>query len=409
MVFYPLAIPLYLGGVRNLMFIELISPVLCFIFFMELLSEKRPLFSRKISIFFIAIAVLSLWAMLHYLKNPVSGQMLFGASYQEGGIRAYYIIFVGITTFLCSFWFFRYKKLNVNKWFILLLTVSLFLGYLRLIGYFNGFDIPFVGGVFRYAGATKDFYRIGGLSEMAILGITVFLSLYYRKKLNIFPIAIFIAFFVLLILSGGRSAFFGTILTIFVYFTLINKKYFYPFILFFLIVTGIYTIFLSGFDLHYQAKRLIAVEGGFEEQDKFRYSSFQNYLDAFKDSPVFGKGIGHKDIKTLSVESRFAEIQLATGGHGSYLSILSIFGIGGLFFLIVMLFGSMYYAYKIFKNETDFKDNAKLALFAFLYLIILSVVFIPGHAGYNNIELWFLSGLIAGLTARDEVENGKFQ
>ncbi len=100
---------------------------------------------------------------------------------------------------------------------------------------------------------------------------------------------------------------------------------------------------------------------------------------------------------------KFVEAEYIKGGHGSYLSMLSLFGIGGAFFIIVMLYGSMYYAYRIFKRSLEFQDDARLALFAFLFLLSLSVFYISWGKGYDSMQLWFLSGMIAGIKAKEEV------
>ena len=216
-VFFPLCFS-HLGPIPEFKWVEILAPFLCILFVIEILYKRQLFFSKKSSLFFVAIAVLSLWAIVNYIKSPVSAENLFGASATEGGLRGYYTIFIGIATFFCSFWFFKYKELNINKWFFLLLMFSLVLGYLRLIGFFSNFYIPFLGGVFRYAESSEAYYRIGGLSEMAILGITILLSLFYKTRWNIFSIFIFMSSLVLLFFSGGRIVFFGTLLTLIFYF-----------------------------------------------------------------------------------------------------------------------------------------------------------------------------------------------
>jgi len=403
-VFFPLCFS-HLGPISEFKWIEILAPFLCILFIIEILYKKQPFFSKKSSLFFIAIAILSLWAIVNYIKSPVSAEKLFGASFTEGGLRSYYTIFIGIATFFFSFWFFKYKELNINKWFFLLLMFSLVLGYLRLIGFFNNFHVPFLGERFRHnATGSFSFYRIGGLSEVAILGITISLALLYKKRWKLIFIFIFIGFLMLLFFSGGRAAFFGTLLALALYVVLINRKYFFHLVFLLLILIAIYNIITLFVPLPNQLNRLFAIKGGFARQDLYRYHTFIYYWEIFKEYPIFGKGIGY--LKYLAISGSpnagFLSDQLMSGGHGSYLSILCTFGIGGIFFLTVILFGSIYYSYRIFKKDIGAQDNAKLALFAFLYLIILSIVFIPGGSGYNNMGLWFLSGMIAGINSKDE-------
>ena len=407
-VFFPLAFS-HLGPIREFKWIEMLAPFLCVLFIIEMFYKKRSFFSKKSGLFFIAIGILSLWALISYIKRPVSGQMLFGASYTKAGIRSYYTIFVGIATFLCSFWFFKYKKLNVDRWLILLLSFSLLFGCLRLIGYFENFYIPFLGGNFRYEEPYVSYHRICGLDDMAILGIPVTLALFYKRKWNVFTFFCIVSYLGLVFISGGRSYFFGIMLTIVVYVILLKKRYFAHFGVAGTIGLLLYNIIKTAIPLPNQLNRLLAVKGGFLQQDLYRYHTLIYYWETFKNHTIFGKGIGYlQNIVIAGVPHGNAEFiaeQLMSGGHCAYLSILCTFGIGGGFFLAVMLFGSMYYVYNILKKEDNSQDDVRLALFTFLYLIILSIVFIPGGSGFNSMELWFLSGVAAGILAKDEIKN----
>ena len=185
---------------------------------------------------------------------------------------------------------------------------------------------------------------------------------------------------------------------------MINRKYFFYFVILLLIIISVYNIFTLFVPLPNQLNRLFAIKGGYAQQSLGRYYTFIYYWEIFKEYPIFGKGIGYLENITISGSkySDFISLQVGSGGHGSYLSILTIFGIGGIFFLTVTLFGSIYYSYRIFKRDIGFQDNAKLGLFAFLYLIVLSIAFVVGGSGYNIMELWLLSGMIAGINAKVE-------
>lgn len=413
-VFVPLIFPYPIGPFGK--WIEIIAPSLCFFFILEILSKKQSLLSKKASIFFVAIGVLSLWSVVDYIKHPVLGQLTFGA--EKGGLRQYYTIFTGITVFLCSFWFFKYKELNVRKWFFLLLIVSLVLGYLQLIRFFRDLGflttiLDFVGGPFVSIGSPGEaYYRIGGLASMAGLGISTLLSLFHKKRWDIFFIILLIGYLVLVFFGGSRMSALGIVTGIIVYITLINKKYFLPFIFFLLICVGIFISAGILPDRTGQIKRFTSVIEVSPLSFYGRYYASLYMWEIFKKNPIFGKGISHLEgieeeffIRHPEAQEEYyrqhIESQLAAGGHGAYFSILSIFGIGGFFWLIVMLFGGMYYAYRIFKRSDKFQDDAQLALFAFIYLIMLSIFSLTGGEGYNNMKLWFISGMIAGIISKE--------
>ena len=59
----------------------------------------------------------------------------------------------------------------------------------------------------------------------------------------------------------------------------------------------------------------------------------QFYLNSFKENPIFGKGLSdyHGIIFAINEEAEeFIRSVAFGGGHGSYISILGIFGITGI-------------------------------------------------------------------------------
>jgi len=179
-----------------------------------------------------------------------------------------------------------------------------------------------------------------------------------------------------------------------------------------LIPIWIYVFYFPNIDIsHSKFGRVTVLSGGLKTQSTDRYYSFLYMWEVFKTSPVFGKGVGYRTVtlrdeffnKHPEAKEYRSNIQgmIMSGGHGSYVSILTTFGIGGIFWLLTMLFGSIYYAYEIFKKN-HFRDDSKLALFAFIFLVILSVHMTIGGAGFDVSALWFLAGMIAGLKVRAE-------
>ncbi len=393
---------------------EIVAPVLFFLYLMKLVIEKKPLVSKKAAIFFAAVGVLALWTMISYIKTPVAG-VTFGASSKVGlGLRNYMIILTCINTFFLAFWCFRDEKINAEKALFVLLIIVLVLGNLRLFG----FSIPLLGkyySVQELAKETTKYSTTGGLRIMALMGVSTVFSLYYKKRLSFLPVFVFINSIVFSVFSGGRAMFFGILFAISLYFILLKRKHIIPLLFVILLVGSIYSVFLSNISVQDQRHgRIFALEGGLKEQNIVRYYYYLFMWEVFLDNPVFGKGLGYA---TIAHDSEFflrhegarkirvlLEQGIASGSHGSYMSILSIFGIGGFFFITVMNFGTVFYAYRIVRRSKEYNGDAKLALFIFMYVSIMSVHMITGGMGYDYRDMWFLPGIIAAILARNQAD-----
>ncbi len=421
MIFFPVALPSYLNMPMNTL-AETMSPVLCILAVLELLIRRQSFFSSKASLYFVAIGILVLWSIVHYINNPVMGQKVFGSALKSGGIRAYYQVVIGVTTFLCSYWFFKNNEVNVDRWLLISLILAISVGYLFIIESFTGrINTSALLSMGPSADAWDDKYQYHSLPLriIATLVCVLLLCVFHKRKWGFSFIIIFIQMFVFLLLGGGRSQLPAIILSLSAYVIFINRKYLFPVISVLLIGTGIYILFLS--DITFSKMkygRVFATEGGLKKQSDARYYSFLYRLEIFQSSPIFGKGIGFEKIRaqedffTKYPEAikyiEFIESQAAIGGHGAYLSILSIFGIGGLFFLMVMLYGSIYYSYRIIKMRGEVQNDVKLALFAFLYLTGFSVTFTVGGDGYTELKFWYLAGIVAGLLSKNRI-NGEIE
>ncbi len=339
-----------------------------------------------------------------------------GASQKGGGIRAYLVIISGISTFFVGFWFFKYEKINAGRCLLVLMLITLVLGNLKIAG----FSIPMMGRGYLIPGLIEEggFVKIGGLRNLSIIGFPVLFSFYYRRKWNAFPILLLINLIAFCVLGGGRAIFAGIVVATGLYYALINRKHLLPVIAIVLMVSSIYVLILSNSDFNKsEFSRVIYVEGGLKKQNEQRYYSYLYMWEIFKKHPVFGKGIGFGNISRQddffkehpAALKEFKTLELFTvqGSHGSYMSILSIFGMGGIYFLFVMVFGGMYYAYRIAVRKNSSDEEVRIAVFVFVYLGIMSIHLYTGGNGYNNRDVWFLPGVIAGLLARDEANKSK--
>jgi O-antigen ligase len=232
-----------------------------------------------------------------------------------------------------------------------------------------------------------------------MVGIPLLLSLCVKEKWNKLAFCAFIGFIVLLIISGGRTIFAGSILAIFAYVFLFRRKNIVPLSLILVLFTFTYILVIPNISLPGQVQRLTEVEHAMEEQESHRFKAYKLYWQSFLANPLLGKGIGFEG-ESISFET----VNLAGGGHGAYMSILAIFGTGGAIYFCIMLFGSMYQAYKISRDSTVEMDYMYLALFAFFSLIIIAVNAFAGGNGYTRPNLWFIAGIIAGIKALNREE-----
>ena len=382
--------------------VELLAPVLCFLLLIELLLNKQRLLSKKASLWFFAIGIISTWALINYSRNPVMGMFYLGTGLESTGLRSYFSVFVGITVFFSSYWFIQYKNINTKNLFIFLIAVALSLGLLKSFSYFAGVHIPLLNKFydFSYVNVTKSFFRIQGLSRLVIMAIPLLLSLFYREKITVLRILIFSVFFLLLILSGARTMFAATMLSILLYIAFIRKTDLLPFILLIVLFSASYILIIPQIELPDQLERMTGVTAAVEQQSKYRFEAYSVYLREFLENPIFGKGIGF-----AGGELDFVSHNLIHGGHGAYLSIMAIYGIGGLIFLCLLVFGTLYHSYKLFNVYKNHYEYALWTLFAFLYIFIRSINLLPAGDGITEYDIWYLAGIIAGIRSLDYKKN----
>jgi hypothetical protein len=92
----------------------------------------------------------------------------------------------------------------------------------------------------------------------------------------------------------------------------------------------------------------------------------------------------------------FARLQAGTGGHGSYISILSTFGLGGLFYLLLMIFGSLIYSFKLFiKNRDSNSSLVAVSVFILLLILIKMIYYISSHSGLDDFALYGIVAIVA--------------
>ena len=153
-----------------------------------------------------------------------------------------------------------------------------------------------------------------------------------------------------------------------------------------------------------QFNRIFSYDGGLIQQSLPRGFLFKFYLDNFLASPAFGKGIGGYAEVGLDGEylNEFVTTNLRIGGHGAYFSILSLFGICGAFYLIVFLFVNIIYQLRFFKSavSASLEKYKSVSLFILLSLLIKTATYVVGWSGFNDLALYLLAGLTAGILTK---------
>lgn len=413
LLFLSAAYPLSFGKVAHVsdfLWIEGLAPIMFACTCLCLIKDKHsflPYGSRFASLTLFGFLLI---AIVHYIYNPVSSQNLLSAGKYKGGIRAYYSILIGFCIFFSCLWLACYwtkQKTFFRKFLSFILWISLFIGYARLVTYLLGVELPLLKGVFDYSELARigKAHRIGGLSETATLGISALMALQYRKKWNPQFIIVLCLSLFLMVMSGGRSSSIGLLAAFYFYFIMINKKI-GPLILFTILLAILMLIFLQFEIFQTQFGRITNIGHGLKVDAPGRYSLFLFQKKIIMSHPFFGKGIG---VKYLNKNiPPFVFNQLVGGGHGSYLSILTIFGLYGLTFLITILFGTIvrgiFFIYREYRSSILSKGDSAMICFIVFELIIMSFEFLAGGNGYSNLKVYLLAGIATGLFSKREYE-----
>ena len=414
--------PFTFGNVKsipNLQIIEWLNPVVFLIIINELVPVNRVrlnqqhLSFRGLELFIFALLILITWTIVSYVNNEVLIEHYFSSVRKTGISRTYFNIFNSVILFFNTAAFIKlfYEEIDFEKWLNLIIYVSLLIGFLRITAFVFKFDLPFFANIYNYGAGTQIYggmaLRLGGLSEVAGFGIAALLAKHYlTQEINIYLVIIFIMF---VFFSGGRTFLVGLSFAFFVYSIFFEKRYVVYVTFLLLIVAVLIVFFLPEEILEGQIARITAFQGGIKGQDMHRFITYKLYINNFLDNPLFGKGIGPykgfiPPLKSIQVD--FIRHQQFSGGHGSYLSILSTFGIGGLFYLLVMVLGGIILAYR--KIKKYFIDNSILAaisIFSFFLLLIKSIIYITGYNGLKDFSLFFLVGLVASIRVIENDNN----
>jgi len=405
-VFYPLGIGM--GG--GLLWIELAAPAVFVLMIIENILKQRPMLVPKNRIYFVAILVFFIWACISWIKYPIYGSGSAISSGAEVGIKTYYRIIVSISAFFVSLWFsYFYLKKEFYIFLKILLFFSLFIGVVRLLGFFRGFNIPFMYGSFRYnleasTALGEVTLRLSGLDFAGYCGTFSLLALKqtrYALK-TIWFVLLLIVFTMFIFMNAGRTLAISYLLALFYYAVFIEgidiRKVFSGVVLIILLVISLQ--FLPDEILRGQISRITDLSGGVQGQYEHRRGYvYDAFMEAFYDNPVFGRGIRPVSIGRADRNTMFIQQMLSDGGHGAYYSMLGLFGLGGAFFLAIFLFLTLVKCHLIITRNKG--PDREIFVFIMLFLVLKILIFYTGGKGYNDYALYSFAGIFVGLQAKE--------
>jgi hypothetical protein len=124
-------------------------------------------------------------------------------------------------------------------------------------------------------------------------------------------------------------------------------------------------------------------------------------MEEFYEHPLFGRGIRPVEIGRADHDAEFVQHQLADGGHGTYHSLLGLFGLGGIFFISIFLFLPLISTHFILNNKLiAYKE---FYIFFMLNLLYRVLNYYVSGKGYNDYALYMLIGVFVGLNAKNYV------
>lgn len=398
---YPLATSL--GPVNQMPMILLLGPILTAFILFSVVIQGEAIFKKETTPFLVAIAIVVLWVLYGYLKEPFQFTMD-----NKIILKDYLAFFSGIIIFFFSLLYFKKYRVDEGNFLRFIILSAALFSFLRFLTFFSGFRLPFFGEEFMYhetggESAAAGIHRIGGIDRCCALAVPAILAYFptqRRKYLFLLP------FMGLAVAGGGRTIFFSLLGLLFIYLLIFEKKAvgFYLLSLTTILVTSMALLNVS---LPAQFSRIFKVKHLFLE-DELRVSTYEYYIDIFLRHPIFGKGI--RPYTEFFSGDPFVDKQLVSGGHGAYLSILAILGLGGLFFLLTFLGWGIFKSYRLLRRRQaagSWQYPDRITVFIFLSLVLIALACLTGRNGYADPNLYYCVGTLCGILLRKPALQGR--
>lgn len=407
LLFVPISIGHYRGNTLPISYLAI--PAFTVIYLLHKLTQRSPIYSlqRSLNPLLIPILIYFMVVFSNYFRNPID---LANIIYKAQGLR----VWIGYFLCFCCYLIFSEvvaTKIEITQRFIrFLFQLCIILSILGVILIFSYSVLKFLlylhnlGLFYNFYGGGGDIssthyrlygggYRIGTLQSVAPISLILLLTKVYKVN-NSLKWILYVFLWFSLALSGGRSFFLGMVLALVVWLIIQkNPRYLIaiPIIfLFFYLGLFVYYDILPGF-----LQRILQIRDAFATFEP-RVYLFSLYWESFlRINPLFGVSIGSVEFSTS-----FDWENLRVGGHGTYISILYLFGLVGFIPFVWGLVKGLKHSYSLSKRVND-KDKS-LAMFCFLWLTYFLVPMTFGGKG-SDLMYFAVLGIISGLCIRQKI------
>jgi hypothetical protein len=414
LIFYPFS-PGSIGPIPNVLVGELLIPLAFPALALAVTRAGLPLLPREGRRYGVAAGVLLLITGVHFVAGPVLDSLAGRIALGSSGLRPFYALFMYILLFFMAVWVLDWLPKNKESWarvFTLLLIASIALSVLRIITVTLAIDTPLLTGVFDYGGRTALAggtlaFRMGGLAETAGLGLACLAALWTMRVVSPrVAVPVLLWLLVCVGLSGGRSLTLGVAAALFAYLVGPGRGRRLSVILGGLLVVGVALAVALSYGYASQIDRLLALEGGIEQQDPARAEIFRIMWGHFLANPLIGKGIG---VAGEGLSDAFVAQQVVSGGHSSYVSMLGNFGLAGAFFLWMFVFDpiwrSLHHTRRAPLSQTHTWIQGVMT-FVLVQAVIRSIEYVVGGSGYQDPRMHLMAAafvVVAAAAARGDV------
>jgi hypothetical protein len=410
--FIPICMGKYFGESTPVSYF--VIPTITVLYLLLKIMQKTPIYSFRWSLNPLLIPTLIYFGVVFasFLRNPIFPSDIPKLRYESLGIHAwmayllsfcYYFIFTEVIatnaritkTSLKLLWQFSLILSVLGIVLVYSHTAQNVLYNLQNRGIVSEFLFD-TGGTnlleTRYRDPAVGVPHIGTLSGAAAMGLFLLLTVRSKILLN-WVLGIFLGY--ALILSGMRSAFAGTVIALVVW-LLIKRKPKYVLVSLVILIALYLGIFVFYENLPGFFQRTFRIRGSFQELDIGRARAFSSFWRSFFYHPLFGVGIGHSGFRYSSDWlTFFGSEQLRRGGHGTYLSLLYLFGLMGFIPFMIALIKGINSSYEL-SLKTDSELDQSFAMFCLLFLVYYTIPMAFGGAGRDPF-CFAIMGTISGL------------
>lgn len=400
LILFLLFIPLSLGnmlGIPNFLVLEALAPlILVYIYLIKIFSKQRcsiySIFENKFTLFVILYFII---IFLNFTRHSM-----------EVGFRILYNYFISFVLFLL---FLEFPLKKIRNLFIVLFWITIFTSFIGITVYYvspiksvlvklqnlkmlsNANSYLSTSWQIEKVSARLEWVRIGIIQTAAPISLILLITSVVRLS-NFLKWSLIIFLFISLVLSGGRSFFFGALVSFVCYYYF--KKGFKGIYIYILIGIFIYASLFIFYDkLPGQMQRIFLVKGEFKELEEGRALLFPIYIKHFLKYPLFGVGYGYLNpFRYPKGMVRFIVLQLSFGGHGTFLSLLHQTGLVGFLVYVIIFARSFVVSYKLFRKNLGFISD--VSLFIFLYLIYRFTSLIMSGRGSDS-DLFIIIAILS--------------